>query len=600
MTDFNHGSHARLGDDEDLRGVLNPDFLALGLGGTNMMAMLWSVAMGQRTVGVEMRGEPSLGVHWNIREDMFHQLGLVDQLMLDRYGEEWVPKRGDGSIFKLADCFYHPDTIAGQISADEVITCFETRMHVGGTIDHIEFIDDRYRDGKPSRTITRTPPVPRPAVPDPSKIRTDMAEVLDGPSTFQTAASELLRMWRRYLEKIEEMDLAAGLAEPRVRMFLKHRVIPTEGDGFIPDRDGRMRIRIESVQEMDYRGRFVRMRAPGTDIIDIGMPELFVIAEGFFSSDAERLGFHQHDVEVDHQDGRGPVVAQADYLAGFCEVLVDGRLRRRISSEFDKDGNEYWVRQIAVGHEDDPEVGWILVQVPDFETFDPIAEGLVPPDTDRTSPEYFAGYQQLLYQCFITHAAAVLEMEPEELAKIQMDYGPKLFSLIERIGDDARIARNGLIAGDSFGNGHFLTSGGANCGIIGHTARILRYWQDRAAGVSAEQAIQRAAAGIKEDTEAWLHVSAPEFSQAAPINFGAERIRQISEQSGIKQEARATTVDASRRFRHKLVTLDYSDWRRLFIRGGRLRTEPLPPLDPEHPALRAPKPAHETSRVTVG
>jgi len=35
-----------------------PDFLALGMGGTNMMAMLWSVAMGRQAVGVEMRGDP--------------------------------------------------------------------------------------------------------------------------------------------------------------------------------------------------------------------------------------------------------------------------------------------------------------------------------------------------------------------------------------------------------------------------------------------------------------------------------------------------------------------------------------------------------------
>ncbi|MEO7002687.1 MAG: hypothetical protein ABI068_12825 [Ktedonobacterales bacterium] len=29
------------------------------------------------------------------------------------------------------------------------------------------------------------------------------------------------------------------------------------------------------------------------------------------------------------------------------------------------------MRQIAVGHENDPEVGWVLVQAPDFKTLDP-------------------------------------------------------------------------------------------------------------------------------------------------------------------------------------------------------------------------------------
>ena len=72
--------------------IIAPDFLALGLGGTNMMSVLWTVAMGRRAVGVEMRGDPFLGVHWNIREDFYHQLGLIDQMMLERYGEERLPR----------------------------------------------------------------------------------------------------------------------------------------------------------------------------------------------------------------------------------------------------------------------------------------------------------------------------------------------------------------------------------------------------------------------------------------------------------------------------------------------------------------------------
>src|SRR5437588_10454902 len=72
-----------------------------------------------------------------------------------------------------------------------------------------------------------------------------------------------------------------------------------------------------------------------------------MIAQGFNSTDAKRLGFEQQDVKVDHGDGRGSVVAQADFLAGLVEVLVGGRLRRRISSAFDQEGQEYWVRQLA-------------------------------------------------------------------------------------------------------------------------------------------------------------------------------------------------------------------------------------------------------------
>jgi hypothetical protein len=574
--------------------IINPDFLALGMGGTNMMSMLWTVAMGRQAVGVEMRGDPFLGVHWNIREDFYHQLGLIDQLMLERYGEERIPRRGNGRLFRLAECFYSSETVAGDIVADEIIDGFDADQHIVGTIHNVEFIDDRWRDGLPNRVITVLDPPRPPDRPDPAKIRSSIVEVLDGPSTFQAEAASIQKLLRRYLELMEQLDLKQNL-KPRVRLYTHHRVVPTEGDGFIREADGRLRIRIEALQEFDFKGQFVRVRVPNSEVIDLGVPELFMIAEGFNSSDAKRLGFEQHDVEVDHGDGRGPVVAQADFLAGLVEVLVGGRLRRRISSEFDQDGKEYWVRQIAVGHENDPEVGWVLVQVPDFKTFDPIEAGLLPEGTDPNSPEFFASYQQLIYDFYIRHAADILDLPREELRKVQMIYGPTLFSLIERVGDDALVAPNGVVAGDSFGNGHFLTSGGAMTGMIGHSYRVLAYWKERDAGSSPAEAIRRLADRIKEDTLAWLQVSATEYSQAAPINFGAERIEQINKASGIDTDIRANEIDAARRQRHALIPLDPSNWRRLFVRNGRVLSA-LPELEADHPLQR---PEHEASLMAV-
>ena len=574
--------------------ITNPDFLASGMGGTNMMSMLWTVAMGRQAVGVEMRGDPFLGVHWNIREDFYHQLGLIDQMMLERYGEARLPRRGDGRLFRLAECFYSPDTVAGDIVADEIIDGFDSDQHIVGTIHHVEFIDDRWRDGLPNRVITLLdPPIP-PEHPDPQKIRTSMVEVLDGPSTFQAEAASIQKLLRRYLELLEQNDLKTG-SKPRVRLYTHHRVVPTEGEGFIRSPDGRIGIRIEALKEFDFKGQFVRVREPNSAIIDLGVPELFMVAEGFNSADARRLGFKQHDVTVDHADGRGPVVAQADFLAGLIEVLVGGRLRRRISSVFDQDGKEYWVRQIAVGHENDPEVGWVLVQVPDFTTFDPIEAGLLPAGTDPNSPEFFASYQQLIYDFYIKQAAEILDLPSQELMKVQMIYGPTLFSLVERVGDDALIAANGVVAGDSFGNGHFLTSGGAMTGMIGHSARVLEYWRTRDAGVSPAEAIRRLANCIKEDTHGWLQVSATEYSQAAPINFGAERIEQINRASGSDPNARAHAIDAARRQRHALIPLDPSNWRRLFVRNGRVLSA-LPELEADHPLQR---PEREASLLAV-
>lgn len=574
--------------------IINPDFLAMGLGGTNMMSMLWTVAMGRQAVGVEMRGDPFLGVHWNIREDFYHQLGLIDQMMLERYGEERLPRRGDGRLFRLAECFYSPDTVAGDIVADEIIDGYDSDQHIVGTIHNVEFIDDRWRDGLPNRVITVLDPPTPPDRPDPRKIRTSIVEVLDGPSTFQAEAASIQKLLRRYLELIERNDRETN-SKPRVRLYTHHRVVPGEGEGFISCPDGRKRIRIEALQEFDFKGQFVRVRVPGSEVIDLGVPELFMIAQGFSSNDAKLLGFEQHDVTVDHKDGRGPVVAQADFLAGLIEVLVGGRLRRRISSAFDQDGREYWVRQIAVGHENDPEVGWVLVQVPDFKTFDPIEAGLLPEGTDPASPEFFASYQQLIYDYYMKEAADILDIPREELRKVQMIYGPTLFSLVERVGDDALIAANGVVAGDSFGNGHFLTSGGAMTGMVGHSARVLEYWQARDAGTSPDDALRRLADRIREDTHAWLQVSATEYSQAAPINFGAERIEQISKASGTDPNARANSIDAARRQRHTLIPLDPSNWRRLFVRNGRVLSA-LPELEDNHPLQR---PEREASLLVV-
>ncbi len=586
------------GHDDDLTGILDPDFLALGLGATNMMAMAWTVAMGRNAVGVEMRGDPSLGVHWNIREPLYHHFGAIDALMAERFEEDRLPKRGDGSIFRLADCFYTPDTVAGPIAADEIVTGWDVETHLGGRISHTEFIDDRWKDGEPHRDVTVVASAVAPDRPDITQTDLDIKEVLDGPSTFQTGASEVLVLLRRYLEAIEKIDMETGVEKPRVRLFTRHRVIDPgndgdgyirwfkRDDGFVELADGRKRIRIEALRELDYKGKFKRVRTPGTVPIEIGVPELFMVAQGFDSSDADRLGFKQEDVKVDHGDGKGPVVAQADYLAALMQVLVDGRLRRRIASEFDKEGNEYWARQIAVGHEDDPEVGWILVQVPDYKTLDPILAGLVPSGTDRDSAEYFAAYQHVLRDYFLEQAALILEIPKEELESVALVYGPKLFSLVERMGRDARIATNGVVAGDSFGNGHFLTSGGAITGMVGHSSRVYRYWQDRDAGIAPEQAIRDLADRIKEDTEGWLEVSAQEFSQAVPINFGSERIETISKATGRSREQRASTIDATRRHRHSLLPLDPSDWRRLVVQQGRTHAQGLPPLSEVHPALR--------------
>jgi hypothetical protein len=197
-----------------------------------------------------MRGDPFLGVHWNIRIDLFHQLGPIDKLMLERYGTDRIPRRGDqDKLFLLAETLYSPNTRAGDIVADEIIDGFDMEQHIAGTIHHVEFIDDRWRDGVPNRTITLLNPPRPPAQPDEALIRTNMLDVLDGPSMFQTGAAALLVLLRRYLEKMEQLDLD-GDFEPRVRLFTRHRVVNTP-EGLVRLPDGRVSFRVEALQELD-------------------------------------------------------------------------------------------------------------------------------------------------------------------------------------------------------------------------------------------------------------------------------------------------------------------------------------------------------------
>ena len=591
----------------DLTGAVDPEFLAIGMGGAGMMAMLWSIAMGRRTVGVELRGDPYVSVmHWGIREDLYHHLGLIDHMMMERYGEDRLPRRGDGGLFKLADCLYSPDSAAGDARADEVLYGFDVDAHIGGVVRHAEFIDDRYQDGVPTRTLTEDERTEPPSRPDLDRIGVPMKEVLESPSVFQAGAEELLILLRRYLEALEAMDLERG-GEPRVRLFTYHRVVTGRSkpagwrrllpfgwgtrieEGFAGAPDGKKRILIEAVREYDEKNKFRRERIPGTEVLDLGVPELFMIAEGADSPDAARLGLKLEQVMVDRQDGRGLVPAQADFLAGNIELYFDSRVRRRMTSEFDKEGNEYWVRQLSLGHEDDSEVGWTLIEIPEFKSFDPVVAGLVPPGTEKKSAQYYAGFQFLIRDYFLDQMSYITELPKEQILKIQLAYGPKMFSVIERIGDDAHVAANGVVAGDSFGTGHVLTSGGVMTGMVGHASRVLRYWQARETGAGAPEAIRALADGIKADTSAWIEVSAPEFRQVPPFKPAVEPAAGARAEDARRRslEEHGQMLDEIRQYRRSVVPLDQRDeWSRFVLHTGHLWAYNLPPLLETHPAAR--------------
>ncbi|SCL26241.1 drug resistance transporter, EmrB/QacA subfamily [Micromonospora pallida] len=577
----------------DPTGAEDADFLALGLGGTNMLAMLWSIAMGRRAVGLDLRGDPFINLmHWKGNRDLYHHLALLDRLLVERYGEDRLPQRGDGQRLVLHETFYLPSAEGGSGGrSDEILSGWHSDAYFAGLAESFHVIDDRWVDGRPNRAAG---PLTLPEVStdfDPTLVGRGMDEVLAEPQAFLIAAEELLILLRRYLEEMERMDLAAGLT-PRCRIFLYHRVAqpaagrwwdrwrsrtsrPAPEPGFQRGPDGRVRVRVEPVREVDHKGRIQRVRDTDLEVLDLGTPELVVIAEGVTGDDAARLGFRQEPVRIDHGDGRGPVVAQADYIFGLLGVYVHNNARRRISSMFDADGTEYWVRQAVIGHEDYAESAWTVVEVPDFERFDPIRKGMVRPGTSRRSAAYFGGYKKLIRDFFLEQASLLTGLSVPVLASTQSLSSPRLVTVVARKGVDAQVAPNVVVAGDSFGTGSFVSSSRAMVGLLGHACRVRDYWQERAEGAVPAEAIRRLADRIDEDTTAYLRISQADFAQ--PTARRAD------------PAARERALEQARQHRRAIARFDpRDDWSRLQVFPGRLYMPGLPEISELPPELQSP------------
>jgi hypothetical protein len=520
-----------------------PDFVALGLDVTGLMSMIWTVALGRSAVGLGAGYPVPAGVCWNLTADIYHQFELVDQLMAERYGEGGVPRRGDGQLFRLADCFYRPDT-AGVAPADEVVTGAD--RHVAGTVGCTESIDDRWQAGVP-RGEREVMPIGLPDKADPQYVRAGIADVLAAARPFRVPAADLAALLRHYLQAIERLDRQRAVP-PRVRLLDRHRSAAGP-HGFAGTGDGRLRIRAEAVDAEGMAGRAEAAGVvggtggPGAGLIDLGVPELFLISPGVGSADAERLGFSRGPVLVDRGDGQGPVAARSDLVVGLLGAGMPVPVRRRIATEPDEDRDEYWVRQYAVAHPYQ-HATWLAAEVPDFLTFDPVEVGRLPAGADPQSAEFAAAYRELLAEFFADQAARLLQLPVAAVRRGGVHYGPRLLSRAPSVGDDPRVAGNGLVAGETYGAGQALNGEDCLVGMVGHSGRVLGYWRDRADGAAAAAALDRLAAGVRADTADWLAASAADLTEADHAHF----------LPGCYQE-----IDAARAQRRFLSTLPHVD-----------------------------------------
>jgi hypothetical protein len=517
------------------------DFVDIGLGPTGMMQMLETIAAGHTALGVELRGDPILGVHQNIRVDWYHQLGKIDEAMEKKYGADRIPiYPPTGKPFKLAEVFFRPELQSGALDWPEIYRGDldpknGKEQNIGGRIHNVAFEDARAATKAANGGKANVVELPPPAAPDkadPTKVRQDMKEILDGPSTFQAAISNYTGMLRKYLELMEAQDRERGLP-PRAQIITNARVTQDEAgkvNGFIPQADGKQRILIEKVTTENVPGQRPKtIRQPGTEAIDLGVPKLFSITTGAsVGPEAKSLGYVQKDVAYTDPKTGQSLAAQQNWIVGEVSANVGGQLIRRISTATDPEtGEQQTVRQITVGHESADRIAWTLIQVPDFVSFDPIKAGKVPEGTSPKSPEFAKAAQDLVYHYFLKEAAGVLHIPPEQIREMRMIFGPNAFTLTERLGDDAKVAANGVVSGDLMGNGHFLTSGGSMTGMIGHGQRVGQFWQNLDKGMEETKAMRTLADGIRTDTQAWLHVSAKEFFDVLPVNFGEERAKAL-------------------------------------------------------------------------
>ncbi len=110
-----------------------------------------------------MRGDPALGVaEWGLREELFHHLAEIDRLMLERYGQDRMPRTVDGRLFLLSEFFFNTKSEVGDAVTDELVSGFDLDGHIGGAIHHIEAVDDRWCDGRPERRVMVLDSTPRP------------------------------------------------------------------------------------------------------------------------------------------------------------------------------------------------------------------------------------------------------------------------------------------------------------------------------------------------------------------------------------------------------------------------------------------------------
>jgi hypothetical protein len=213
--------------------------------------------------------------------------------------------------------------------------------------------------------------------------------------------------------------------------------------------------------------------------------------------------------------------------------------------------------------------------------------------TSRRSAAYFGGYRHLVREFHLHQAAELTGLPKPVLASVQSLSTPRLCTVVSRIGVNALLAPNLVVAGDSFGTSSYMTVGPASTGIVGHASRVLKYWQERTEGAEAAAATRTLADRIKQDTATFIRLANEDFAQPpARTMDGAGG----STRSGARREK---TLEDARRHRRAIArfnTLD--DWSRLLIFPGRIHMPGMAPVS-DSDSIPEARPSAEVAEVAA-
>jgi len=418
---------------------------------------------------------------------------------------------------------------------------------VSGEIKSVEFLTLDANGNEVGAPIIRQP---KQAPVDVNGKTVGADALANAPSVFQTkAANEMKAVWAR-LDQLakKEADKAASTPgyKPRLQLLKDHEIdeTPVEGD--------KRRVVVKKTADMWVNAATGEQRAivkgaptpagfskrlvKTGEAIDLGVPDLFLVAEGAGSSTRNMIGgFEWQEV--------GP---NTRYIAGYVKGITlssrpdpdtglgggkAGVVRRSLRTENIEgaDGTKTAValRSIAISPENLKDI-WALAEVDPRLDFDK-------PESIKAFFHKDMPKEEAVKSYYAQHISKLTGRGEDEIKNAMFDYGPTPFVLQSHItGPAPDNAQNVQVIGDAKANSHFLTSFGAVGGSTNTPIALRQYYADLDNGLHPDIARATLAKRVDINAVAWVRNGLKEFTGVGPVNFGKAVADLVKAQLGDK------------------------------------------------------------------